>query len=170
MAQKKVVSDSTPSKRLIRFGSFEADLSSRELLRNGVKLRFQDQPFQVLTVLLENHSKVVSREELRQKLWSEDTFVDFDKGLNTTINKIREALGDSAETPQFVETLPRRGYRFMETVEFKGRNAVQSIAVLPLENLSRDPEQEYVAALYFTWAIWDTCTVQRDAKSKLCSW
>jgi eukaryotic-like serine/threonine-protein kinase len=103
--------------RLVRFATFEADLVARELRKNGSKIRLQDQPFQVLALLLENPEKAVTREELRQRLWSTDTFVDFDNGLNTAINKIREALGDSAENPRFVETLPRRGYRFIAPVQ-----------------------------------------------------
>jgi eukaryotic-like serine/threonine-protein kinase len=103
--------------RVIRFGTFEADLVARELRKNGAKVRLQDQPFHVLTVLLENPDQVVTREDLRQKLWPADTFVDFDNGLNTTINKIRDVLGDSAESPRFIETLPRRGYRFIAPVQ-----------------------------------------------------
>jgi DNA-binding winged helix-turn-helix (wHTH) protein/tetratricopeptide (TPR) repeat protein len=103
--------------RLVRFATFEADLVARELRKNGSKIRLQDQPFQVLALLLENPERAVTREELRQRLWSTDTFVDFDNGLNTAINKIREALGDSAENPRFVETLPRRGYRFIAPVQ-----------------------------------------------------
>jgi eukaryotic-like serine/threonine-protein kinase len=102
--------------RVIRFGTFEADLAARELRKGGVKLRLQDQPFQVLSVLLENPDGLVTRDELRQRLWPADTFVDFDNGLNTAINKIREALGDSAESPRFIETRPRRGYRFIAPV------------------------------------------------------
>lgn len=96
------------------------DLSSGELRKNGVKLRLQGQPFQVLALLLERAGSVVTREELQQRLWPSDTFVDFDHSLNTAINKVREALGDSASSPRFVETLARRGYRFiapLKTVE-----------------------------------------------------
>jgi eukaryotic-like serine/threonine-protein kinase len=107
---------STPP-RLIRFGTFDVDLAARELRKNGVKLRLQDQPFQVLSVLLENPATVVTRTELRERLWPADTFVDFDNGLNTAINKIRETLGDSAESPRFVETVPRRGYRFIAPIQ-----------------------------------------------------
>ncbi|HUU13993.1 MAG TPA: winged helix-turn-helix domain-containing protein [Terriglobia bacterium] len=99
--------------RLIRFGVFEVDLRSGELRKSGLKIRLQEQPFQILAMLLERPGEVVSRDELRKKLWPEDTFVDFDNSLNTGINKIREALGDSADNPRFVETLPRRGYRFI---------------------------------------------------------
>ena len=133
------------SRRVLKFGVFEADLAAGELRKNGAKLRLQDQPFHVLALLLENPGQVVSREELRRKLWPADTFVDFDNGLNTAINKIREALGDSAENPKFVETLPRRGYRFLQTLEQKAEKSIDTIVVLPLENLSHDPEQEYFA-------------------------
>jgi eukaryotic-like serine/threonine-protein kinase len=110
------MSQPSPHQRVVRFGTFEVDLVARELRKNGVKLHLQDQPFQVLSVLLENPDQVVTREELRQRLWPADTFVDFDNGLNTTVNKIREALGDSAESPRFIETLPRRGYRFIAPI------------------------------------------------------
>jgi cholera toxin transcriptional activator len=103
--------------RVARFGVFELDLSAGELRKSGVKLRLQGQPFQVLTLLLERAGDVVTREELRQKLWPSDTFVDFDHSLNTAINKVREALGDSATSPRYVETLARRGYRFIAPVE-----------------------------------------------------
>jgi cholera toxin transcriptional activator len=99
--------------KIARFGVFELDLSAGELRKSGVKLRLQDQPFQVLTLLLERAGEVVTREELQQKLWPSDTFVDFDHSLNTAINKVREALGDSASSPRYVETLARRGYRFI---------------------------------------------------------
>ncbi|HKH97468.1 MAG TPA: winged helix-turn-helix domain-containing protein [Candidatus Sulfotelmatobacter sp.] len=106
--------------RVARFGVFELDLSAGELRRNGVKLRLQGQPFQVLALLLERAGEVVTREELRQELWPSDTFVDFDHGLNTAINKVREALGDSAASPRYVETLARRGYRFIAPVQSAG--------------------------------------------------
>src|SRR5207237_10602456 len=100
----------------VHFGVFELDLSVGELRKNGAKLRLQSQPFQVLALLLERAGEVVTREELQQKLWPSDTFVDFDHSLNTAVNKIREALGDSASSPRFVETLARRGYRFIAPV------------------------------------------------------
>lgn len=104
------------SRRVVRFGVFEADFLSRELRKNGVVVRLQDQPFLFLEALVERPGEVVTREELRQKLWPGDTFVDFDNSLNTAMNKIREALGDSAEHPIFVQTLPRRGYRFIAPI------------------------------------------------------
>ena len=101
----------------MRFGAFEADLAAGELRKNGVRIRLQEQPFQVLAFFLARPGEVVTREDLRQKLWPADTFVDFDHSLNTAVNKLREALGDSASTPRYVETLARRGYRFLAPVE-----------------------------------------------------
>ncbi len=139
------MNSSNSSRRVLKFGVFEADLAAGELRKSGLKIRLQEQPFQVLALLLENPGQVVSREELRHKLWPADTFVDFDNGLNTAINKIREALGDSADHPKFIETLPRRGYRFLQSLERKDEKSIDTLVVLPLENLSRDPEQEYFA-------------------------
>ena len=104
------------SPRLVRFGTFEVDLPAGELRKGGVKLKLTGQPFQVLSILLERPGELVTREELQKRLWP-DTFVDVDHNLNTAINKIREVLGDSAERPRFVETLPRRGYRFIGELE-----------------------------------------------------
>ena len=103
-------------RRRLRFGIFELDLRAGELRKHGLRVRLQEQPFQVLAMLLEHPGEVVTREELQKKLWSADTFVDFDHGLNKAINKIREALSDSAESPRFVETVARRGYRFLAEV------------------------------------------------------
>jgi DNA-binding winged helix-turn-helix (wHTH) protein len=98
------------------FGVFQLDLRTAELRKNGVKLKLQDQPYQVLVKLLEHPGEVVSREELRSTLWHKDTFVDFETGLNTAIKRLRETLGDSADNPAFVETVPRRGYKFIAPV------------------------------------------------------
>jgi Tol biopolymer transport system component/DNA-binding winged helix-turn-helix (wHTH) protein len=106
------MADVEPQLRLIRFGDFEVDLRTGELRKGGAKQKFGGQPFEVLSILLERPGDVVTREELQKRLWP-DTFVDVDHNLNTAINKIREVLGDSAESPRFVETLPRRGYRFV---------------------------------------------------------
>jgi DNA-binding winged helix-turn-helix (wHTH) protein len=110
------VEEAVHSPRLVRFATFEVDFPAGELRKSGVKLRLTGQPFQVLTILLERPGEVVTREELQKRLWP-DTFVDVDHNLNTAINKIREVLGDSAESPRFVETPPRRGYRFVAPVE-----------------------------------------------------
>jgi DNA-binding winged helix-turn-helix (wHTH) protein len=107
----------SPAGRIVRFGVFEVDLSAGELRKSGRKLRLQEQPFQMLALLLERPGDVITREELRQKLWPADTFVDFDHSLNTAVNKVREALGDSALHPLYVETIARRGYRFLAPVE-----------------------------------------------------
>ena len=111
--------------RIARFGVFELDLSAGELRKSGVRMRLQGQPFQVLAMLLERAGQVVTREEMQQKLWASDTFVDFDHSLNTAINKVREALGDSASNPRYVETLARRGYRFIAPVQSDPPEAAQ---------------------------------------------
>jgi cholera toxin transcriptional activator len=103
-------------KKTIRFGAFALDLVAGELRKSGMRLRLQGQPFQVLVLLLERAGEVVTREELRQSLWPSDTFVDFDHSLNTAINKLRDTLGDSASSPRYIETLSRRGYRFIAPV------------------------------------------------------
>ena len=105
------------SRGVIRFGIFEVDLRAGVLRRNGFKVRLQDQPFQVLAMLLERPGEVVTREDLHARLWSSDTFVDFDHGLNAAVKRLRDTLGDSADNPRFVETLARRGYRFLASVE-----------------------------------------------------
>jgi len=112
------------SSRVFRFGAFEADPATGELRKSGVRIRLQEQPFQVLLMLLERPGELVSREELRQRLWPADTFVDFDHSLNTVVNKLREALGDSATHPRFIETLARRGYRFLAPVQSEDVSAV----------------------------------------------
>src|SRR5438445_731755 len=101
---------------VLRFGTFEVDVCAGEVRKQGVRIKLQEQPFHVLTVLLQRAGEVVNREELRNQNWPADTFVDFDNSLNTAINKLREALGDSADSPRFIETLPRRGYRFIAPV------------------------------------------------------
>ncbi len=178
-----------PDATTMRFGVFEVDLRSGELRRNGVKIRLQEQPFQVLAALLEHPGQVVTREELRGRLWPADTFVDFDHSLNAAVKRLREALGDSADSPRFVETLPRHGYRLIAPLErleaasaapaLGGRRPfirhaawalaaalalvlglaasgawrglvgrvrpvrIRALAVLPLQNLSGNPEQDY---------------------------
>ena len=124
------VMPSQNNSKIARFGLFELDLSAGELRKSGVKLRLQEQPLQVLALLLEHAGEVVTREELRNKLWPSDTFVDFDHSLNTAVNKLREALGDSASNPRFVETLARRGYRFIAPVQ-DATTAESSSSFLP---------------------------------------
>src|SRR5216684_2391016 len=132
------------SGRSVRFGQFEMDEHAGELRKEGIKVRLQEQPLQILQILLEHPGEVVTREELRKRVWPTDTFVDFDHGINNAIKRLREALADSAETPKFVETVARRGYRFIGRLEATA-GGMESLAVLPLENLSHDPEQEYFA-------------------------
>ena len=191
--QRKDQRDMAGDSQTIRFGVFELDLRTRELRKAGRKVRIQEQPFGVLVSLLERSGELVTRDELRQKLWQSDTFVDFDTGLNKAITKIRDALDDSATSPRFIETLPKRGYRFIAPIEkivpapeaatplestgrpfsHGGRTKlavaalavlllvsalvwllgpresaparIRSIAVLPLDNLSGDSNQEYFA-------------------------
>jgi TolB-like protein/DNA-binding winged helix-turn-helix (wHTH) protein/Flp pilus assembly protein TadD len=110
----------------LRFGVFEMDIHAGELRKHGLRVRLQEQPFQLLAMLLEHPGEVVTREELQKKLWPADTFVDFDHGLNKAVSKIREALGDSAESPRFVETVARRGYRFLADVKVTEEAPVRS--------------------------------------------
>lgn len=111
---------------VVRFAEYQADLRSGELLRQGQRLKLQEKPFQVLAALLARPGELVTREELRQSLWPADTFVDFEHGLNTAVNKVREALRDSASDPRFIETLPRRGYRFIGPIRDESFPAVET--------------------------------------------
>jgi TolB-like protein/DNA-binding winged helix-turn-helix (wHTH) protein/Flp pilus assembly protein TadD len=115
----------------LRFGVFDVDVRAGELRKHGLRVRLQEQPFQILAMLLEHPGQVVTREELQKKLWPADTFVDFDHGLNKAVNKIRDALGDSAESPRFVETVARRGYRFLAEVKAADAAPGQSPHVAP---------------------------------------
>src|SRR6202142_4738919 len=126
------------SGRRVRSGLFEIDLSSSELYKGGRKVPLQEQPFRVLAMLLERPGEVVTRQELQARLWPADTYVGFDEGLNTAIRKLRTAFGDSAGNPRFIETLPRRGYRFIapvtETTTASGVSAVANVAGIPEDN------------------------------------
>lgn len=134
---------------LVRFGYYEVDLCAGQLLRHGMKVRLRDQSFQVLAALLEHPGEVVTREELRRRLWHEEVFVDFDNNLNAAVGHLREALNDSADDPHFIETLPKRGYRFLGTVSEPPLSLPAAplkrarLVVLPFLNLSGDSAQEY---------------------------
>jgi len=129
-------------RRTVRFGVFEADFRAGELRKRGTRVTLQEQPLQVLQALLEHPGEIVTRDQLRQKIWPSNTFVDFEQGLYNAVRRLRDALSDSADRPRFIETISRRGYRFIGKVNAPPRE-IQSVAVLPLENLSGDPEQEY---------------------------
>src|SRR2546426_4836067 len=113
MAEKNPPSPSP----VYRFGVFQANLAARELRKHGVRIRLPGQPFYILSILLENPGEVITREEMRQRLWSSDTFVDFEHSLNSAIKKLRAALGDTPENSRYIETVPRMGYRFIAPVE-----------------------------------------------------
>jgi DNA-binding winged helix-turn-helix (wHTH) protein len=132
----------------LRFGAFELDVQMGELRKKGVRIRLQEQPLQVLQMLLASPGRLVTREDLRTALWPNNSYVDFDQGLNRAINKLREALGDSAESPRFIETLARRGYRFLADVSIgtsADSSGVRSLMIPPLQSLSQDAEQGYFA-------------------------
>lgn len=157
----------TPSER-VRFGVFEADLRSGELRKHGIKIKLHHQPFQVLAMLLEHPGELVTREELKNKLWPLDTFVDFDVGLNSAVKKLRGALGDSAEIPRYVETLPRRGYRFVGSVSNISTSQVEPTSALlepvvaeqpSVSNKGMTTEVPPVSAAHSGWKIWATAGV-----------
>ena len=141
------MSEPRPARRY-RFGAFEADAATGELRRQGIRVRLNTQPFQVLTMLLERPGELLTREEIARELWPDDTFVDYEHGLNSAINRIRDALGDTASNPRFVETLARRGYRFVAPVErIAAENgtpqpAVDSLTPSPAEQVVPPPEPE----------------------------
>ncbi len=130
----------------VRFGVFEADLRTGELRKSGIRIRLQSLPFKLLSILLEHPGEIVTREELQQRIWGDSTVVDFDHSLGTAVNKIREALGDSAESPRFIETLARRGYRFIGTVQNVEQSSAPTLissfqtSVLPIPLPAQSPE------------------------------
>lgn len=128
--------------RTVRFGVFEVDIHARELHRDGLRIRIQEQPFQILATLLSRPGEIVTREELRRQLWPTNTFVDFDIGLNSAVKKLRHALKDHSDNPCFIETVPRRGYRFIGNIAPTTDNRRNRLAVLPFENLN-SAEEEY---------------------------
>src|SRR5215831_585072 len=147
-------------KERVRFGIFEADLRSGELYKQGRRIRLHQQPFQVLTLLIERPGEVVTREELRRKLWPSDTFVNFDIGVNAAVKKLRRALHDSAESPRYVETLPRRGYRFIAPVD----SVVTSDARSGVEGSGSEIEERVQPAFeraQHNTASWDAHTWRR---------
>ena len=145
---------------MTKFGTFEIDLRAREL-RKGIRIRLQDQPFEILAMMIDRPGEVVTRDELRQRLWPAGTFVDFEHSLNAAVKRLRAALGDDADNPRFVETLHRRGYRFIAPVEssengsrgtthadapravLRTHTTSARLVVLPFANFSNDPAQEY---------------------------
>lgn len=122
----------------VRFGAFEVDLEGRRLLKRGMPITLREQSFQVLAALMERPGEIVSREELRQRLWSSDTFVDFEVALNSAVSRLRDALGDSANAPSVIETIPKRGYRFVVPIAKR-----PAVAVMPLANQTADAKDEY---------------------------
>jgi len=140
--------------RVLKFGVFEEDMQVGELRRSGMRQKLAGQPFQVLQLLLERPQEVVTREELRQRIWPGNTFVDYDLALKKAVNRLREALGDSAESPRFIETIPRRGYRFVAPVEAVGdnRNRPPEISPPALAHKSR-PWAKWASALLAALAV-----------------
>jgi TolB-like protein/DNA-binding winged helix-turn-helix (wHTH) protein/Flp pilus assembly protein TadD len=149
--------------RRVRFGAFEADLRTGELRKYGVRIKLHHQPFQILSILLEHPGEVVTREELQRRLWPADTFVDFDNGLNSAVKKLREALNDSAESPRYVETLSRRGYRFIAPLSNVSNSAAEPAMEVSGPAIAEEPPGEHerempkssswVHSRSMTWAI-----------------
>jgi DNA-binding winged helix-turn-helix (wHTH) protein len=138
---EKVPVAAISSSRIIRFSTFEVNLHTGELRQRGQKIRLQEQPLKLLAALLERPGELVTREELRSKLWAADTFVDFDHSLNAAIKRLRDALGESAERPIFVETVARRGYRFIGNVETLTHSALSDVAGLNLDTEATDSQR-----------------------------
>jgi len=138
-------------RNVVRFGAFELAQESGELWRDGIKVRLQEQPLQLLKILLEQPGKIITREDLQRRMWPADTFVEFDRGINNAVNRLREALGDDPEAPLYIATVPRRGYRFIAAVDHdypKSRASgcpLDSIAIFAFETASSDPDTDYLA-------------------------
>src|ERR1700733_12331406 len=133
----------TPLGSLFRFGPFQVNSASGELLKNGNRVKLQEQPFRLLVALLENAGEIVTREELRHRIWRDDTFVDFDSSLRVAVGKLRDALGDDAENPRYVETIPRRGYRFLAPEAYPAFDS--AVNPPPAENAAAGIPQSAVA-------------------------
>jgi len=141
------MNDAQGAAQVVRFGTFEVNLHSHELRKHGMRIRLEEKPFQILEMLLLSAGDVVTRRALRERLWP-DTYVGYEHGLNTAINKLRDLLGDSARSPRYIETLPRLGYRFIAQVIQPGNPAATAkrmLLVLPFENLCGNDEQEFFA-------------------------
>ena len=141
------MNDALNADPVVLFGSFEVNLHSRELRKLGMRIRLEEKPFRILEMLLHSAGQVVTRKQLCEKLWP-DTYVAYEHGLNTAVNKLRDLLGDSARSPRFIETLPRLGYRFLAPVVSLSKSAAAAkkmLLVLPFDNLSRESEHEYFA-------------------------
>jgi DNA-binding winged helix-turn-helix (wHTH) protein len=146
------------SHAIVRFGSFELDQHAGELRKGGARIRLQEQPLQILRILLEQPGKIITREELREKIWPSDTFVDFDHGINNAIKRSREALGDTAETPRFSETPPKRGYRFRAAIDDAPAKLRMGGAPIDsaIEDLERARENRETTLVFLqTWAYLD---------------
>src|SRR5687768_9447119 len=142
--------ESTETTPPLRFGSFEFDVRLRELRKGQTRIRLQDQPFEILRLMLERPGDVVTRDQLRQRLWPDGTFVDYEHSLNAAVKRLRAALGDDADNPKFVETLPRRGYRFIAPLQradgaqaSRAGSGCPRLAVLPFSDLSDEGGHEY---------------------------
>jgi eukaryotic-like serine/threonine-protein kinase len=160
------MSPETPGPKILWFGVFEVDLRAGEVRKQGVRVKLQEQPFHVLTLMLQRPGEVVTREELRTAIWQSDTFVDFDNGLNTSINKLREALGDSADSPRFIETLPRRGYRFIAPVNSNDRKG-SVIAARSWKVVAPAAIVLLTVAAITGWLIWQSRKVRLTEKDTI---
>ena len=150
--------------RGVRFGVFEVDLRAGELRRNGVNVKVQNQPFQILAMLLERPGEIITRDEMRARLWPAETFVDFDHGLNSAIRRLRDALGDSAESPAYVETLGRRGYRFVFPVELNrnGDGHPAMAEIVPISGPVPEPETSPAPPVRRSWKLKAAIAVTAD--------
>ena len=158
------------SRRRVRAGLFEVDLGSGEIHKSGRRIRLQEQPFRVLAMLLERPGEVITREELQARVWPVDTFVGFDEGINTAIRKLRVAFGDSADNPRFIETIPRRGYRFVAPVHDAVAQAPEPSESVAVGGGNAEtagwPARQCPA---IGCGIVDGCSARRSSKRRICS-